>query len=324
MTQPSLSLVLPTVGRSPFLRGALAALRADLASWGGVGELLVVAQGGAAGLEFPEADGVLRERRLLGFSAANNLGFGAARHELVGTVNDDAIVERGFCASLVALLAARPDAGAAQGLNVLGAEDGAPARVDGAGIGFNGWWQAVQIGHGEPWPAAALPGAPREIFGVSATAAIYRRSALEAVALEPGIYFDERLGMYYEDVDLAGRLRAAGYSAWLEPRARARHAGSASLATLPFAGRALIHGNRHLALARLLGRGYGGVAARAWLRDGIDLAKLAARGRLPSAWGVALGAGRAARLLGGYRHDGAATLPPEQLRAFPSTLAELA
>ena len=41
---------------------------------------------------------------------------------------------------------------------------------------------ALQVGHGEPAPPP--DSAPREVFGVSATAAVYRRTALEAVALD--------------------------------------------------------------------------------------------------------------------------------------------
>jgi GT2 family glycosyltransferase len=40
--------------------------------------------------------------------------------------------------------------------------------------------------------------------------------------------FDERLGMYLEDVELGLRLRLAGWCCRWEPRAVARHAGSGS------------------------------------------------------------------------------------------------
>ena len=66
------------------------------------------------------------------------------------------------------------------------------------GIDWNPWWQAVQIGHGRPAPPVTAE--PREIFGVSATAALYRRAALQDLGEET---FDPDLGSYYEDVDLA-------------------------------------------------------------------------------------------------------------------------
>jgi GT2 family glycosyltransferase len=163
------------------------------------------------------------------------------------------------------------------------------ARIDGCGLGWNRWWQAIQIGHGEPLAAAAdvfgLPGRPpssgavsvTEIFGVSATAALFRRTALAQVALD-GQVFDQRLVSYYEDAELAGRLRAAGFSALLVPAARARHAGSASGRTAPSSHERwrLIYGNRYLAAARLLGRGFWPRLPLMLLRDLLDMAGPAA------------------------------------------------
>lgn len=307
-----LSLVVPTVGRSGLLAECLEALRRDA---GDGAEIVVVAQGEAAEADFGGwADRVIRSPEKLGFAAANNLGFRETRGDVVGTINDDAVVEPGFCARLSALLEARPRAAAVQGLN-LQLRD--PRRVDGGGIGWNGWWQAVQLGMGEP--AGAMPAAPVELFGVSATAALYRRAALERVAL-PGSggggeqYFAERLFTYYEDVELASRLRAAGFEAWLEPRARARHAGSASLSTLRYAGRALIHGNRLPVVAGLLGDGFWPRLPKLLLREARDLARLALSGDPAGAWGVALGLGRGARLLPAFARRGAPVWPLARLR----------
>lgn len=80
-------------------------------------------------------------------------------------------------------------------------------------------------------PAAAGDTAAR-VFGASAGAALYRRSALEAVA-EQGpdgrpSYFDEDFFMYLEDVDLAWRLRLAGWESVYAPDARVLHHQSAS------------------------------------------------------------------------------------------------
>lgn len=304
----ALSLVVPTVGRSGLLAECLEALRRDA---GGGAEIVVVAQGEAAERDFGGwADRVIRVPQRLGFTAANNLGFRATSGEYVGTINDDAVVEPGFCARLCALLDARPAAAAVQGLN-LQARD--PSKVDGGGIGWNAWWQAVQLGLGEE--AAAMPGEPVEIFGASATAAIYRRSALERVALPGGQYFAEQLFTYYEDVELAARLRGAGFEAWLEPRARARHAGSASLSTLRFAGRTLIHGNRLPVVAGMLGGEFWPRLPKLLLREARDLARLALRGELAGAWAVLLGLGRGARLLPSFARRGAPVWPLERLAA---------
>ena len=67
----------------------------------------------------------------------------------------------------------------------------------------------------------------REVFGVSAAAALYRRSALDAVSSD-GQAFDEAFFMYKEDVDLAWRLRRAGYAACVASEAVAYHGRTAA------------------------------------------------------------------------------------------------
>jgi len=64
--------------------------------------------------------------------------------------------------------------------------------------------------------------APGEVWGACAGAVLYRRAAVDAVG-----GFDESYGMYLEDVDLALRLRLAGWTTLYEP-AVARHAGAGS------------------------------------------------------------------------------------------------
>jgi GT2 family glycosyltransferase len=358
---PEITAVVPTVGRSPWLAACLRALRrqADAAAL----EILVVDQAPQPlALRPGLADRVLRPERNLGFAGGTNLGLAAARGELLATVNDDAVVGPGWLAALTAALRADPRAAAAQGINILagpagmetgvgdgsgGSDDGndarpgdrlgqdEPERIDGCGLGWNRWWQAIQIGHGEPLPPLGGNLAPAEIFGVSATAALFRRSALEQVALG-GQVFDPRLVSYYEDPELAGRLRAAGYSALLVPAARARHAGSASGRTAA-AGRErwrLVYGNRYLAAARLLGGGLWPRLPLMLLRDLLDVVGPAAllhallrrdrrllpgdrgtgpgarRGRLS---GMAAGWGRALRHLPAFARTGAPAPAPAEV-----------
>lgn len=285
------SAVVPTLGRSRWLVPCLEALRRD----GGAGiEILVVDQGEAP-VELPAglADRVLRPGRNLGFAAGTNLGIAAASAELVATVNDDALVEPGWLAALSAALEGDPRAAAAQGVTLILDR---PDLADGCGLEWNRWWQAVQIGHGRPAPALTEPA--REVFGVSATVALYRQAALREVAPD-GNVFDPRLISYYEDVELAGRLRSAGWRALLVPAARARHAGSATGATMSRERWRLIYGNRWLAAARLPGRGWPRVP-RMLLRDLADLAKAAGAGDGARAGGIAAGWVRAARELSGF------------------------
>jgi GT2 family glycosyltransferase len=284
------SAVVPTLGRSPWLLPCLEALRRE-----GV-EIIVVDQGEAP-VELPAglADRVLRPGRNLGFAGGTNLGISAASAELVATVNDDALVEPGWTATLAAALEADPRVGAAQGVTLM-LDD--PARADGCGIAWNRWWQAVQVGHGLAAPAASEP--VREIFGASATVALFRRSALQAVAVDEDV-FDPRLISYYEDVELAGRLRAAGWRALLVPAARARHAGSATGGTMSRERWRLIYGNRWLAASRFLGSGLWPRVPWMLLRDLLDLARAAGGGDGARVSGIAAGWARAIRELPGFR-----------------------
>jgi GT2 family glycosyltransferase len=62
-----------------------------------------------------------------------------------------------------------------------------------------------------------------EVFGVSAAAALYRRSMLDDVRLA-GEVFDSDYFAYLEDSDLNWRCQNAGWRCLYEPRARAVHA----------------------------------------------------------------------------------------------------
>jgi GT2 family glycosyltransferase len=68
-----------------------------------------------------------------------------------------------------------------------------------------------------------------EVFGISGALPMYRRSALQTVADEEGNIFDPLFFLYKEDVDLAFRLREAGYSANVVLDAVAYHDRTAAM-----------------------------------------------------------------------------------------------
>lgn len=311
------TVVVPTLGLSPLLEECLRALRAEADGVGGA--VVLVEQGGGA----PDAIAALADRRIrvpaaLGFATAVNLGMAAGDGPWVAVVNDDAVVDPGWLAALVEALEAAPRAASAQGWNLLAAD---PARLDGRGLAWNRWLQAVQLGHGERRPPAPEP--PAEVFGVSATAAVYRRAALEAVAAPPGgpspapgidpppEVFDPRLGTYYEDVDLAVRLRGAGHTALSVPGAIARHAGGLSSGAGVRRWRQ-VYGNRYLVVARLLGRSFWRSLPRMAARDLLDLGR-AAGAEPRRAAGIVAGWGRAVRRSPRFLHRGTPLLSPGEL-----------
>jgi GT2 family glycosyltransferase len=308
---PKTTAVVLTLGRSPLLVPCLEALRRE---GGSELEILVVDQGETpTALPAGLADRVLRTGKNLGFATGNNLGIATAAGDWVAAVNDDAVVEPGWLPALIAALEADPGAAAAQGVNVQLAAIDSAVIADGWGLAWNGWWQAVQLGHGKP--VADLKTDVREIFGASATAAVFRRAALRQVALN-GEVFDPRLFAWYEDVELAVRLRVAGWRALLVPAARVQHAGSATGKTLSRERWRLLYGNRWPVAARLLGRAFWPRIPLLAARDLIDLVRAAGKGNFEMAAGILGGWGRALRLLPGFARFGAPAVPLGEIRRF--------
>ncbi len=314
----SFAAVVPSLGRSPLLREALAALRRELASLGGV--LVWVQQGEIPPPELARGSERLVELpRPVGFAAAANAGIREALRlggpEAIALVNDDLLLAPGWLAALAAELAARPRAGAVQGVNL---DLARPELADGWGLAWNQAFQAVQLGHGEPALAPETP--PFEIFGVSATAALYRVAALREAAGRRGAgdaCFDERLESYYEDAQLAVDLRAAEWESWCVPRARARHAGQATSGRHSLTHHRLVTRNRWLVAAGLLGDKFAGARPFLLDRDLRDLARALLTLDAPRVAGLVAGWSGARALL----RKAAAAPPTEASLASVAALA---
>ena len=97
-----------------------------------------------------------------------------------------------------------------------------PSRVDSAGDGYHAFGWPIKRGHGQPATRWADHPIDR-VFGASGSCAFYRAEALLRVGA-----FDPSFGSYYEDVDLAFRLRWAGYDCVFTPHCRILHEVSAS------------------------------------------------------------------------------------------------
>lgn len=176
--------------------------------------------------ETPEVR-VVAFSRNLGFAAAVNEGISRTRAPFVLLLNNDAVLAPDYVARLAARLALDERLGAVQGL-VLTADG---SRVDSAGLDWNLRREAVPLFHGAD-PSRVLKDV-FEVSGVAATAALYRRAAIEAVALA-GEVFDGSFFAYYEDVDLALRMARAGWRFACDAEAIARHEGSRTGARTPW------------------------------------------------------------------------------------------
>ena len=179
--------------------------------------------------EFP-AVRLLRSKVNLGFAAANNLALGMVRGRYVLLLNPDAELSPETISEAVAAMDAAPQVAVMGGL-----------LLD-------------EVGRSQP-SARKFPSLLNELLTISGLAARFPRSRLfgrfdrswadaqqEAdIDWAPGAFniirrgaithlggFDERFFLYYEEVDLCRRIRAAGWRIRYQPQLRVRHIGGAS------------------------------------------------------------------------------------------------
>jgi GT2 family glycosyltransferase len=192
-------------------------------------EVIVVDDGSPAGAASIAAGGfagvrVVRLPRRQGFSAAANAGLSASTGTVVELLNDDTEVTAGWATAALSRFH-NPAVAAVAPLVLLGpAEAPGPEAtpvIDSAGDRYYLGGIAAKRGHGERLGPTYLR--PCRVFGASAAAAFYRRSAVLHVGA-----FPESFGAYFEDVDLSFRLHRAGYEVVFEPAARVWHHGSSS------------------------------------------------------------------------------------------------
>ena len=100
-------------------------------------------------------------------------------------------------------------------------QDRDPRLVDSAGVVVDSTLLAFDYLHGLPYSIVATAQSP---LGPTGGAALVTRTAFAALG-----GFDARIFAYLEDVDLALRLRAAGFQCRISPHARAIHRHSATL-----------------------------------------------------------------------------------------------
>ena len=89
-----------------------------------------------------------------------------------------------------------------------------------------------------------------EIFGANGTAALFTRKALEKTQMKPGEYFDNDFFAFYEDADLAWRMRLAGFKSYFCPSAKLFHVHSATAGKISGFKAYYLNRNRFFALIK--------------------------------------------------------------------------
>jgi len=221
----AVDLIIPTYNSPDLLRACLRSLRQlEFRDY----NLIVVDDCGARPAlpvvreEHPGAT-VLRARRNGGLVRALNRGISQGSAPYIVLLNDDTAVEPGWLGALVDCAERHPEAGSVASKLLLHSD---PGVIHSCGDGFGVW--GMSFNRGVWLPDLDQYDVEEPVFSACAGAALYRRAALEAVQLAPGVYFDPRLWMYLEDVDLGWRLQMAGYACIYQPKARVRHHLSAT------------------------------------------------------------------------------------------------
>jgi GT2 family glycosyltransferase len=198
------------------------------------------------------------------FALERNFGFGPAINRAVAAhpadpivlLNNDAVCDTRFAEALLDGLGEGVDSVAGVLL-----QERAPELIDSAGVVADRTLMGFDYLHGEACEAAL--GAP-DPLGPTGGAALYRSAAFEAVG-----GFDERIFLYYEDVDLALRMAVAGSRCRLAPEATALHAYSSTLGANSGAKYARTGWSRGYMLRRYGVMSHPGLALRALTCEGV-------------------------------------------------------
>jgi GT2 family glycosyltransferase len=155
------------------------------------------------------------------YAAAINAGLAATAGPAVLLLNADCVLDEDFLATARPRLD-DPGIGSVAPL-LLRATGMEPADrteiVDAAGMTIDRRAKNSLVGHGEPRAAHSRP---REVFGGDGACVLYRREALDAVAVGAEV-LDEDMALWASDADLAWRVRNAGWRCAFEPAAVAWH-----------------------------------------------------------------------------------------------------
>ncbi len=248
-------VVIPTLNACELLAEAVASVEAQTVPV----EIVVVDNASSDGTlevlatRFPRVT-VVRNPENFGFGRAVNRGAAEARDaDVIILVNNDAVPAPDFVAHLLTPFL-DPAVGMVAGVLL---QESAPDLIDSAGIELDttlGSWDYL-------WnqPVSALA-ATRDPVGPCGGAAAYRLDAFRELG-----GFDEALFAYWEDVDLALRLRDAGWRCVLAPGARALHKHGRTLGAASPAARRL----------EAFGRGYMLAKYRVGGRNPLRRAKIA-------------------------------------------------
>ncbi len=167
------------------------------------------------GVRFPRAKFFHFEHNVL-YCKPQNFGIRMSEGDYILCLNDDVVLSPCFVEEALKGISLRPDIGILSGC--LMRPDG--KTFDSLGLAWSKSRKPIDRGYGKQ--SFKSHDQSCFIFGANGAAAFLRRAMLEDIKAI-GEYFDERLGFFYEDFDLAWRAKLKGWRALYHPKALAFH-----------------------------------------------------------------------------------------------------
>lgn len=234
--QPDVSVVIVSFNTCALTRECLKGVREECR--GLFAEVIVVDNASTDGSadsiarDFPEVF-LLRSDVNLGFGNGNNVALRRARGRMIVLLNTDAFFHAGSLRRALDHMAATPRCGLAGGRHV--GRSGAPQA---GSHRFHSLFNdaAVLTGLAAKFPATRFGRLdrtdtdltlPAEVDWCTGALLVVRPEVLAAVGL-----FDPDFYLYYEEVDLCRRVKAAGWQIWYWPDVVITHVGGESSRTL--------------------------------------------------------------------------------------------
>jgi len=216
-THPDVSVIIVNYNAGEYLRSCVESLLTQTLTRF---ECILVDNGSTDGSldmlpQLDERFTIIEAKKNLGFAAANNLAVKQAQADWIALLNPDAFARPTW---LMAGLKARtqlPNVAMVGSTQYLALE---PDRFDGLGDEYHAFGIAWRAGFGAPVEDIF----DRETFGPCGAGAFYDRHVFEKLG-----GFDESFFCYHEDVDLAFRMRLAGYKCVQSADAIIDHVSSA-------------------------------------------------------------------------------------------------
>ncbi|MFH0873982.1 MAG: glycosyltransferase family 2 protein [Candidatus Komeilibacteria bacterium] len=171
---------------------------------------------------------LLEQRYNMGFSRAHNAVINWSDSDYLLVLNADVLLAEDYLAKLVEFLDKHPEVASVSGKLLRWDFDNKELSniIDSYGLEIDKRYYVKNKLQGASDSQTYQSG---QVFGLSGTAALYRRQALEATKIpkinNPDLYeyFDEDFFAYKEDVDLAWRLRLNGWEHYVLADAVAYH-----------------------------------------------------------------------------------------------------